>query len=199
MTKQKGSSSRGFGLKPASSPQVRWWTILLSLLLIAAGLVAARELLVMYRPPQGWTSWLEPIPQALQSMTKELIAISGAIALLIGLILLVAALAPRKKRYREVSQATPSVWMRPVDIARFTTARAKQVPGVINATSLAKKNRVTVEATALNPDSATQQRIEERLKSELASAFGSDVNVRVKLSQAQSQTASSDNNKEVSA
>ncbi|AKK10333.1 DUF6286 domain-containing protein [Corynebacterium uterequi] len=170
--------------QPVASPQVRWIAILLSLLLVGLGVFATTEALAFYR--QGPDApYVLDLPGWLTSLSPSAVGFAGAVAIAVALWFLVAALSPRRKRHRQVAGTDASVWVRPVDIARYATARAKAVPGVTSARSKASKKKVTVTALSSAVDAAEQERIRDAISHRLASAFGEDFQVAVAIEAAE--------------
>lgn len=120
--------------------------ILLALLLVAAGLVAAREALAAasllgLHPSDAW------LPGALQELDGRPVdgaaAGAGAVLVVLGLVLLLAAAhrGPADVAVRE----NPVVRLRPEDVARLATARAADVDGVLSVRSSATARTVQVQ------------------------------------------------------
>lgn len=74
-----------------------------------------------------------------------------------------------------------------MDVARYTTATAKRLPGVVSASSLAKKKRVVVTVDVVNAEDPVRTVIEQELADAVAQVFGQDLNVRVVLRDAGAQ------------
>lgn len=182
----KSKPASGHGQAPADAPQVRWWAIILSLVLLAIAFVAGRELIIAWNMGNvAWTPWLTQLPAFLTTRSPEWTAVAGVITAAVGVILVVASLLPRKKRYLPLSVATSSVWVRQVDLARYSTAAAKRIPGVLAASSLARKGRVTVTAAVMSPeDTANRDRILEALRADVQPAFGEHIDVHLLLREA---------------
>lgn len=169
---------------PADPPRAKWGAILAGLALLALAVVAARDFVVWVWRPAGWAQWVAPASARITDLDPRWVTVAGLLALAAGILLLAAAIRPRKKRYRRLVAASSPVWLRPVDVARFTTSAAKHIPGILSASSLARKNRVTVEAEVLDPGPGETERILTALKSEVTRAFGPGLDVRVLLKDA---------------
>ncbi len=169
------------GRAPADSPRARWFAVLLALLLIAVALLAARDLFVHYLHPEGWREWLRGALAAFSEPDPLWAGIGGAAAVLFGIGCLLAAVLPRRRAHRPVVGTGDSVWVRRVDVARYTTAAAKRFPGVVSASSLAQRRRVTVTAEMVNPDDTARERLREELTETVRPVFGEEISVRVLL------------------
>lgn len=83
--------------------------IVLALVLLVVALVAARDLYVFYARPGGSSLWLAQLLDAFRAPNPLWVGIGGAIAVLIGLSLLVRAFLPRRKTHRPISGTASSV------------------------------------------------------------------------------------------
>lgn len=176
----------GHGQRPAANPQVRLWAIVTGLAMLAVTFVAVRELIIVWNLGSlSWSPWISQLPEYLTSRSPEWIGIAGVIAVFVGVIFVVSVVLPRKKRYLRMSASESSVWARPVDLARFSTAAAKRIPGVLAASSLGRKGRVTVTAAVNTPDNtAERDRILEALRLDVQAAFGEHIDVSLLLREA---------------
>lgn len=97
---------------------------------------------------------------------------AGAVALILGLWLVVVAVRPRRKTVVAVD-AAGSVWMRPRDVARLASHAASCVPGVEVLNSAATRRKVTmyVGITGMESDAAA--------KGSIAAAVGSATEILV--------------------
>ena len=136
--------------EPRKSPRARGWMFILGLIFLAGGAVGIRELLLETDTISG-PSWLQPIIDWLShAHWVQMFLIIAVIALILGLIILIASLRPRTKTHILIDNEA-SLWMRPVDIARACSARAKDQRGVLNATTVATAKRVTVTGDPDDP------------------------------------------------
>ena len=166
---------------PADSPRARWLAVLVGVALLAASGVAVREFVVWYWKPAGWNSWLAPLPELLSHASPQATAIAGIGAVTLGLILMVSALRPRKRRYVRIDGPAADIWLRPVDLARFSTASAKTLPGVVTASTLARKDRVIVDVAGRE---LSHDAVFTHIESAVHRAFGPDMLVNVSLREA---------------
>ena len=101
----------------------------------------------------------------------------GGIGLfLVGLWLVAAAFVPRLKPYLGLSSPA-AIWVRRVDLARHATATAKTLPGVLSASTLVTKKKITVTATSATVD----ETVRERLPGQLQESLGPLINDRLSL------------------
>ena len=144
--------------EPRKSPRARGWMFILGLIFLAGGAVGIRELLLETDTISG-PSWLQPIIDWLShAHWVQMFLIIAVIALILGLIILIASLRPRTKTHILIDNEA-SLWMRPVDIARACSARAKDQRGVLNATTVATAKRVTVTVTGDPDDPGLSDRV----------------------------------------
>lgn len=131
---------------PKKSPGVRWWAILLSLLLLALAGVLGREIWVLEsNTNQG--SWLQPILNWFANPARDAVLITAGIgAAILGLWLLLSVLKPAPLRHIKVS-SSPAIWMRRKDIETALDDRVRSVPGVTEANVSMSKSSVSVKAT----------------------------------------------------
>lgn len=140
---QKKSSA----LEPKGSPSALWWAIIVALLLLAIAVVTGRELLLRNFEGIRWESWLNQVLDSVATNHyQQWMTIAAVVALIVGLTFLIAGLKPRPRTHSAIP-AEVSLWARPVDIARHLTAYAKRQPGVQNATTTVRKNKITQVVT----------------------------------------------------
>lgn len=162
----------GFGQRPKASPPARGWTIIVGILLLAAAVVVGREAWVA-GANEGATSWLQPFIDVMSSPEIHTwMLVAGGVAIVVGLILLWAACAPRKTTHVRIGSEDASMWLRAVDIARVASATARRVPGTTAARSRAKitkeRSRITVTATGDADDAQLKERVTEAVTAALA-------------------------------
>lgn len=117
-----------FGQQPKASPAARTWAVILGLLLLAAGVVGVRETWLVGSGSDA-QSWVQPVLNLIA--TKELqtwMIWAGIASIVVGLIFLFAAVKTRRTTHMQLASDTASMWMRPVDIARLSSATARRVP-----------------------------------------------------------------------
>lgn len=113
---------------PRRRPAVIWPAVLLALSLITLGVLAVRELLVQ----QGWiegSPWLTPLLTASATISADQQTVAaGAIALLLGLLLLVLALRPGSKTHRR-APGEVDVWATPDALGHLARDAAERTKG----------------------------------------------------------------------
>lgn len=146
--------------EPRKSPRARGWIFVLGLLLIAAGAVFVRDVLVETSNISG-KPWISPVTDWLGRVHWEKsYLVVAAIAIVVGVIILISALRPRTKTHVLVD-GDASLWMRPMDVARACSARAGNLRGVLNARTVATRKRVVVTVTGDPDDPTIEQRVRE--------------------------------------
>lgn len=170
----------GFGQQPADSPRARWATILLALVMLALAVLAGYEFWIFYSDPTGASSWLRRAFSWLENPDPVYLGIGGAIIALLGVWLVLTAFKRRQRRYRTV-RSDASIWVRPVDIARYTTATAKRMAGVSGASTLVKRKKVVVTATVTQLDPELRDQLTQDLSELLSPLFGDSTRLRVVL------------------
>ena len=155
------------GQEPKASPIARALAVILGLLLLAVAGVVIRELAVVM-PNSDQQSWITPITEFFgQDELPEWIVWVGVAAIVVGVVLLIVTFKPRARTHRAVKSDAPT-WLRPVDIARISSATAQQLPGARSAHSKfsGKKLKVVVEGDA--DDASLPERVEKALATKLS-------------------------------
>lgn len=168
----ENSLPAGFGQRPKASPPARGWTVIVGIVLLVAAVVFGREAWVI-GADEGGTSWLQPFIDVMSSPEIHTwMLVAGGAAILIGLILLWAACAPRKTTHVRIGSEDASMWLRALDIARVASATARRVPGTTAARSRARihkdRSRITVTATGDTDDAQLKERVSEAVTAALA-------------------------------
>lgn len=154
---QAGRSGRsGVPLRPAPLPtgagRIGWLGPLLAVLLIAVAVLLGQDAWVRLNGAQS--SWLGSVISALNGLAPSAaLAVPAAIAIIIGLLLLVAAFS-RRKRKALVLRGDLGAHLTTRDVARLASGAARQVDGVLDASASATRRKVTVEVTTTG-DGAT--------------------------------------------
>lgn len=170
--------------EPRKSPRARGWMFILGLVFLAGGAVGIRELLLETDTISG-PSWLQPIIDWLShAHWVQMFLIIAVIALILGLIILIASLRPRTKTHILIDNEA-SMWMRPVDVARTCSARAKDQRGVLNATTVATAKRVTVTVTGDPDDPGLSDRVHKACRP-VVQAVSSQPDLKVRLARPRS-------------
>nr|WP_281372779.1 DUF6286 domain-containing protein [Kineococcus aurantiacus] len=151
----------------------------LALLLTAAGVVLLREALVAAGAVTG-SPWLPTVAENLRGFAPAAWLIPvGVVVALIGLWLMVTALRPRSRKTLPLVSRT-GVFLHTRDVARLASAAARDVSGVLEASSAATRRKVDVTVRATAGDGireAVTSEVGERL-SALRSPLRVSVHVR---------------------
>ena len=157
-----------FGQQPKASPAARSWAVILGLLLIAAGIVGVRETWLVGSGSDA-QSWVQPVLNLIATEQLQTWMIwAGVASIIVGLIFLFATLKTRRTTHLQLASDTASMWMRPVDIARLSSATARRVPGVASAQTSADKKTAKVTVNGDTDDAELQARVETAVKQCLA-------------------------------
>ncbi|OZF34782.1 hypothetical protein CH296_08975 [Rhodococcus sp. 14-2496-1d] len=139
--------------KPVANPTAAVPAILFALVLIGAGVVLGREALLNLGAIDG-PEWVGPAATSLDGLTAQPWMLPGGIAaVVVGFVLVIAALRPRRRTHRALSEQ--DVWLRKGDIATVARTAALDSVGVDSATAKAGNKKVTVAvATVAGTDTA---------------------------------------------
>ncbi|WP_028045627.1 DUF6286 domain-containing protein [Cellulomonas sp. URHE0023] len=144
--------------------RVGWVGVVLSILVIALGVVVIRDALVVGGYVDGET-WLVPVIDGADGIEPSAATTAGGVVVaLLGLWLVLVALG-RRVRTR-VPLDVPGTTIGVADVARLASSAASDVPYVLSAQSSARRSSVSVKVTALEGDdvdadvlAAVQQRL----------------------------------------
>lgn len=133
--------------RPVGTAAVAPVGILAALATVALGVVGVRDALQATGAVGGpsWTGWLAGKVETIQP--GDWMIPGGVVAVIAGLLFLVAALKPRRVTHSAVGQ--DGVWIRRRDIARLAAESAESVDSVVSATAKSRRRtvRITVRAT----------------------------------------------------
>ena len=166
--------------KPVATAAATWPGIILALLALGAAVLAVQNAITH----AGWVgapSWAGTIASTVDGFSAQWwMIIPGAIAVLVGLWLLVLAVKPRRRTSVRGTGAAP-LFVRPVDLARWSSDTARGIPLVIEATSVATRKRVTVRvSTAETARDSIRDQVANAVEERLA-PLGTPVSVAVKV------------------
>ncbi|WP_257159260.1 alkaline shock response membrane anchor protein AmaP [Corynebacterium cystitidis] len=160
-------STTGFGAEPRPHPIARILTILLAIVLLAIAGVAIRDAWYLFdgaHPSDGW------IATALNFLSEATVTtggvIVGVLVAVLGLWLIISALRPRPHTHLKV-RSHASIWMRPVDIARKSTAVVRHEFGADDISSRADRKKLTVNVAHDNADEEFISSVRKALETEL--------------------------------
>lgn len=153
--------------RPTASPAAAPIAVLLALALFALGLIALLDALTataVFSKPH----WVTDTARNLDGTTaRTWMFPAGIAAAVVGLLLLIVAVKPRRKTGIEVHSSV-AMWTRPGDVARLATDSARGEAHVLRASSTATARKVTVTVHTDDQDTAdltarVQSAVEERL------------------------------------
>ncbi|WP_018297788.1 DUF6286 domain-containing protein [Corynebacterium lubricantis] len=157
----------GYGQEPRAHPRARSLTLVIGVVLLVLAGIMIRDVWVLVdgqNPADGWLvaplTFLEGYNITLGG------AAIGILIALVGLWVIIAALRPRMHTHVKVS-STASIWMRPVDIARKSTATMQQEFGSDDVRSRADRKRLSVEVGSDEAESLSEETIKDALRPEL--------------------------------
>ena len=106
-------------------------------------------------------SWVQPVLNLIATEELQTWMIwAGVASIVVGLIFLFAAVKTRRTTHVQLASDTASMWMRPVDIARLSSATARRVPGVASAQTSADSKTAKVTVNGDTKDAELQGRVE---------------------------------------
>lgn len=167
------------GDEPRTHPRARILTILIGLVCVALSAVAARDLWLIFAHGDRGNGW---IATALRFISTAEISVGGVVVgtliALVGLWLILSAF--RRRAHTHVRLTSPtSVWTRPVDIARKSTATARREFGFSDIRSRATRSKLHVTLGADPEGQPVEPVMLEALRGELAPL---DPHPKVKIS-----------------
>ncbi len=166
--------------KPVAAAAATWPGVVLALLVLGAAVLAVQNAITH----AGWVgapSWAGTIASTFDGLSAEWwMAVPGAVAVLLGLGLLVLAVKPRRRTSVRGTGEAP-LFVRPVDLARWSSDAARGIPLVIGAASVATRKRVTVRvSTAETARGSVREQVANAVQERLA-PLGTPVDVTVKV------------------
>lgn len=131
--------------RPVAAPAAGLVGVVLALLLIAAGVVLGRDVLIGTGAIDG-AQWLPSAISWLDGLTAQQWMLPAGIgSAVVGLLLVIAAVKPRRRTHRPTS--IDGVWMRKNDIVYLAKRTAADRPGVENAAATGSARKVKIRAT----------------------------------------------------
>lgn len=148
-------------LRPAPLPtgagRIGWLGPLLAVLLLGVAVMLGQDAWV--RLNGGQTTWLGSVISGLNGLApSSALAIPAAIAILLGLLLVVWTFS-RRKRKALVLRGDLGAHLTTRDVARLASGAARQVDGVLDASASATRRKVTAEVTTTG-DAATRAAVQ---------------------------------------
>ena len=136
---------------PVSAGSITAVGVVLAMLVVALGVVGLHDALLA-ADAVGGSSWSAATVSAVDGTRRGLWLVPvGALAVLVGLWLLLTALRPRP-RTAIALRADTGVVLRPRDVAKLARTMASEVDGVTSASATARRRRVAVAVVATSSD-----------------------------------------------
>lgn len=146
-------------------PAARLAAILIGLVTIGIGFVAARELWWVRTEGHHRHAWLDPVLRFISDVTYQpWMLVAGIATVILALLLIAIAFKPRPRTHVALIDAA-TCYVRPLDIARLATLNAKQVPGVkqahttVNGSARSIRVVASVDSQQLGEAKAYEERI----------------------------------------
>lgn len=158
------------GTRPAQAPvaaaAASRAAVVLALIVVALGVSAIRDALV----DLGWiggASWLRPVIDVLDGLRPATWTVAaGAILGVLGLILVVTAVLPRRKTALPVAAST-TAYLHRADVPKLANAAAREVPGVLDARSSASARKVVVRCRVTGHAQELRQAVADAVAEQL--------------------------------
>lgn len=151
LSKAPAASPLAAAALPVRSTRVIVLGCLAALLLGAVGVVAVQSALV----EAGWLDasawWTRMVSGTGPIEPADAFVPLGFLAVLLGLWLVWSALRPGRRQGIHVGSAT-GTWMTRRDVAKFASAAAEEVDGVLSASTSVARRSVTVTVRTTGPD-----------------------------------------------
>lgn len=167
---------------PRATPAAAVTGTIVAILLVALAVVGIHDLFVT----QGWAagnSWTRASVDAVDGTTRADWVVPLAVAaLLLGLLLLVVSLRPRRTTHRPVAdrEEAGDVWVTPAVLCALARSAAQDAPGVLHATPKVAGRRIKV-ALHTTPG-ADRDRSVTAAEQLIATRIGSLSDLRVQVS-----------------
>jgi hypothetical protein len=149
---------------PRARPAAGWLGPLVALLMIALGVVLVQEALARWGVVS--TSWLGSFLTNVDGLRAGTWTVpAGVVLVLLGLLVLLAALKPRRRTHVRVD-GEADLWMTPTALASLARDAAEGVPGVARVSATGSRSTVKVRAAAEHPAdvaAAVEQAVTDRL------------------------------------
>ncbi|MGU3436644.1 DUF6286 domain-containing protein [Actinomycetes bacterium M1A6_2h] len=137
-------------LLPRARPAAAPIALVFSLLLVALGVVAVRDALVSANAITGqpWIGWV--VDHVDGTVVASWMLPVGIVVAVVGLLIVIAALKPRAKRYRPAT--SPDTWVKKDDVYKVVRNAVVDVPGVETARVKVKKRSTKVRVVGIGGD-----------------------------------------------
>lgn len=177
--------SKGSMPQPRALPAAGWLGPLSALVLILLGVVAGQDALARWGVSGLGSSWLGTVftdIDGLRAATWNVPA--GVVLVLIGLVVLYAALKPRRRTHVQ-ADGDADLWFTPTALEALGRDAAEGVPGVARVSVTSTRSAVRVRVATDNPDEVSGP-VEDAVRSRLE---GAGVSVSVKTHRYRSEGA----------
>ena len=139
---------------PLAAPAATPTAVVLALVLIGAGVVIGRDALIDVGAIAG-SPWITAGLKAIDGLTARAWMLpAGIVIAIVGLLLLVAAVKPRKRTH--VPTTAPGAWITPRDVRRVARSAALSLTGVAAATVGGSARSLTLSITPVGGYDASQ-------------------------------------------
>ena len=168
------------GAAPLAPAAASYAGAALAVVVLALGVVGIRDALVSV----GWTGGQRWIPEVLAAVDgaepASWTAAAGVGVAVLGAVLIVAAVMPRKRRSVRAA-ANTAVYLDLTEVARLAAAAAESVAGVADARSTATRRTLTVRcAVTGTPEAGLSAAVRDAVSAELGELQPSP-RIRVRL------------------
>ena len=144
----------GAARRPRPAPTATPLAGVLWVLLLAAAVAGIHDLLVHLGAVPG-TSWTAAVLSALDDQQRQAWFVPAGIAVaVVGVLVVLGALRPRRRTHRQAVD-DPTLWLRPVDLARTASAAALGTADVATASSTVRKQKVRTRVVS-HPNADTE-------------------------------------------
>lgn len=129
---------------PRSSPIAAITAVVIAVLFITLAVVGIHDLAVTQKWATG-QSWSRAAIDGINGVTRaDWVVPLAVVALLLGLVMLLMSLAPRRTTHRHVpsSEGSIDVWIVPAALGKLARGAAEDAPGVLTAHSKVSSRRI---------------------------------------------------------
>ncbi|MGQ7294915.1 DUF6286 domain-containing protein [Quadrisphaera sp. KR29] len=170
MTAQTPPRQSSGPLRPAALPtgagRIGWLGPVLALLLIGLAVLAGQDAWTRL-VSGGQSTWLGALLAAPDGLAPaSWLAAPAAVAVVLGLLLVLAAFS-RRTRKALVLRGDLGAHLTTRDVARLAAGAARQVDGVLDASAVATRRKVTVQATTTG-DAGTRAALQAQVERALS-------------------------------
>ena len=174
------SPSRATAKPPVGIPLATRIAVVLALLVIGIGVVAARDVLIWTGAIAG-SPWIIAAVSLLNGLTAHgWMLPAGVVLALLGLLLVMAAITPRRRTHQPLQ--TADTWITPRDVSRLARSAAEAVTGIAAATASGSVRTLTITVTPLaGYDSSVLKEAVHTVATEAVAALARPPRIRVRF------------------